>query len=288
MPRKYWIFILLPLCAVLAFTPLSFLSFIILVYLVAVFLPLPRFGLFSRLAISLLIILSTNTLVAGLGWIFNLPLHARFIVALYYVIFFVVVARNRHLLLSGFILKPKRQEVFAALLSFVLFLITILPVAKDSSITNAERVVAYGGDNLSHLEMVNADAQTAGYTYKKYTDGVSQYSIIKPLTGYPQGLHINVVFLNDIAKPLHGGPISSRRLLLSFQLISSMWFALLAYLFITTCFELMDVESQKTVGYIVTASVAGWLFLGVFFTTFTSGFQTQIAALVLLLSLIHI
>jgi hypothetical protein len=243
------------------------------VALIAVVLPI-KVDFFLKLTLAYAIYFSTNTILATVFYFSNLPVSsAAFsviqIILLGIILFIKKITLHKPCIQRAFILK----SVVSLLIVFTI----AVPIIKSG--LSVFGVVASGGDNISHIELIKAVDKEKGYYYKSPEE--TEKIMTKNLAGYPQGLHLNMFLLIDSLKPIID--VANRpKVLLSFYYVYTLsMFVLFGWLFVLLC-----QDGSDQIGIPISSALI--LFSGIFFSLFALGFQTQIASYVLFMVLLFV
>ncbi len=272
--------------AILAFTPLSFVSFFLVLLVTARFIPF-RAGIITCLAFSFCITICVFGCFAALAWATGLALNSTLILFLLLLPLAVIafINKNKPGTNPGF--GTDHDELLAAGLALLTMVFITLPLLQAPSGATLLRVVSAGGDNSSHLTMVKVSDLNHGLAY-----GLNNR--VNPMPGavsYPHTWHFSVTFFSWLLKSLpFGNSDSPTRTLVIFYGSALFWFGLLVFL-ITRCAlrlsRLIVVKKSSiatTVAVLVCAGItAHWLL-----QLFTNGFQSQIASLVMIMAEVYL
>lgn len=277
-----WPILLIGLLSLITLTPLVILAYVGLVVLVALLLPIKNTNLLLRLILSYGLLYSLIALIGALFWLCNIPQ------ALHFALPIAALVLGAGFLFKGrVIIAPVRIDVISLVVGLATVFLVISPFVHNKTFGTLLQLFAYQGDNISHIELVNANVTKQGYVYMGLED-IRPYAY-QTLSGYPQAWHLNIAIIqNSIDKLIPVNELAYRQVFI-FYAMSAAHFAMLAVL---TCIAIRHIvglstkllnKKQTIVAGLVAALVTLGLFFGSFTTLFAYGFQTHIAALLLLL-----
>lgn len=264
--------------ALLTLTPLALLGYGSLVVLLALILPVRLRSLTLRLVLSLLLFYSVHTIIAAVFWLMDIA-GLRFLPFL------------SGLMLAGYtwrfrpVFIKTRLDPVGLVVALAVMVVPLVPFIKSPTLATILQLFSYQGDNLSHLELINADVKKQGYVY--YTlEEIRPYAY-QTLSGYPQGWHVNVAVVQDqLARLVRIHDVTYRQVLFFYAICVAMY-GLLALV----VYELMVLLSSRARGIgeltrrLTAAGVTIGLLLGTFMTLFAYGFQTHLMSLLMVLTI---
>lgn len=261
------------LLLVIALSPLKLIA-LVSILLAGGFIINIKADYFYRSIIFFGIFLSINTILASLFFLFKIDLNVG-------LIFFIYI-----LLIGLFLLKNKRPVSFdrrSILFNFVkiffsifILLILVAPILSSDK-ARAMSFAFFGGDNVSHIELLKAVETSRGYFYMPYTE--SEKFMNGGLSAYPQGLHINMYIFNESIKDLYDLNTHYKYTVM-FYSFTSLIFILFGWMLV---FSIKNYASSDFIqiipGFIVTLILCS----GVFFSLFALGSHSQVMSLYLLM-----
>lgn len=261
----------------IALTPLKIFSLIGILLFGASLLRV-RIGYFYKLILAFSIFFAINTLVAGVFFVLKVGLPIDLILIAYIIVLtFLALPNNVSSKDILSILTP--GSLWKIALSFALFLAIIAPVLSRNDFS-AYTAVSFGGDNVSHLELIKAVEQNKGYFYEPFE--VSKEVAMEGLSGYPQGFHINAYLFKQVLEPIVN-LASNYGFILYFYSFSAMMYILFAWLFFLATRGFLEKSSISPLpGLLATIT----LFTGTFFSLFALGSQSQIASMALFIAML--
>lgn len=277
--------VLLVLTLTLTIWPkLAALLTIYILYKFTVELPLKNYGVLTRFILVFLSIASLNAILGFLAWTVNIPLGYQKVLLIYSLLAIgLVLFRAKRPQVKMPQVWINHDEIFALIVGLAIFCLATLPVLGNHKIVNVTRVIESGGDNNSHIELIQNIDKHAGYVQETYLS--REQAIEAKQVPYPQGWHLN---LNLIKSSLEGafGSFTLDTFLYYYHLATAVGLSLLAYFFVMVALSLHHGSKRlsKLAAYSSVGLVTGLIFLGPLFGLFVIGFQTHIAALALLLA----
>lgn len=273
--------VVLLLSAFLAFSPLRIVSLFAVIYVASRLLHRVP-GLISRLILSFLILVCVNASVAAVAWTFGWPLASGIMLAGYSLCLLAISIFS-----TVPTLVPTKKEAFdrgdlwSLGLAVLVMGVLIVPVMHTFRPEGLLPIIANGGDNSAHIEMVKFNDLNHGFSLglnNRINPARNQIS-------YPQGWHFNQAFLKwtvETAVPFHNSP---SRLVIFYYITTALWFCAFIFLLLRTVYAITEKlrpqqsELAKLAPlFVVATATAGWLL-----PLLLNGFQSEIGAFCLIL-----
>ncbi len=275
----FWYMVALAVGEMLAFTPLRFISLLVLLAVVASLLPL-RTGSLTRLVAAFGLVTCVNSLVAVLFWIINRPLSSALLLSLLNAATcgLIYLAQRKQVRPSDW--QITAADIASLVAALVAIGIVIWPVLQSPHGATLAQLVTAGGDNAEHLLIVKADDLNRGVAYGL----LNRVNPPDNAINYPQGWHFNVAFTKWLLEPIVHFNGSPTKILLLFYLQACLWLGLLIYLIVQLGCRLGQWAGQHSPLASLGAAIVVLIVFGHWLVWLTTlGFQAQIAALVVLL-----
>jgi hypothetical protein len=273
---------LLAIAAIVALTPLKFVSFLIIIAIGACLLPL-KSGVITRFVVSYSLVFSVIGLLAVIAWFMHLPLNASTILlSLVVLLTALKLVSKKHGDSEKCSIKTDSHELSAVLLAAACTVFIAIPVLQAPGAAQLLRVISAGGDNSAHINMVKVNDLNQGITY-------GHNNRVDPPTGaltYPQTWHFNVAFSKWMIDPIIQLTNRPGRQLALYYANSLMWFGILVFFITRLGLRLAEHTRGKKnlVSGIVVSAVCGGIAIHWLLQLFTYGFQTQTATLALVVA----
>lgn len=278
---------LLVTSALLALTPLAICSFVIIILVVARFIPFAS-GIITRLALSLSTVSCLSGCLAVIAWLMGLPLSiVSVLLLLVGLVGIGVWYARKHNYSENKGLRTNLHELSALAISLVTLILVAMPVLKNLNGATLLRVITAGGDNSAHLTMIKVVDLNQGIAF-------GNNNRVNPTPGaanYPEFWYFNVaVYKWLINSFVLGKAESSGKILGIFYGASLAWFGLLVFFMVRLGLRIAELVTKKqdSLGIIAALGVFAAIIAHWLLQLFTNGFQTQTASLVLLLAEVYV
>lgn len=262
---------------IVSLTPFKIITLLAIILLGGYLLRV-NLGYFYKVILSFCILFALNTLIAGVLFVLKLPFLVTPILLLYIIILGYCFIRY------PVALKPLRLSSGASLISKILlsiiaFTILTLPVLSHTDYS-AYPIFSFSSDNISHIELLKVVENSQGYFYRPFDE--SKNVITEGLSGYPQGLHINMYFFKDALDPVIDLSSNYRLVVFIYTFSAAMMVVFSWLLFLATKGFKKTTVYASLPGGIATIS----LFTGLFFGLFALGSQSQVASMLLFIGML--
>ena len=268
---------------------------IIIVLILLVLSPLKLFGLigilllgghllnlkidyFYRTLLFFTLFFSFNTIIAAVFFLFKIPININVLLLFYVTMLSYLYIKN-----TSHIVYPSKSTVsfivIKILASIIMFAVLILPLFLQDKYT-AISIAAYAGDNISHLELLKTVDNNGGYYYKPFTE--SRNILFGNLSGYPQGLHANIYIIKEAMQPIINVS-SNYRFIMLFYIYCSALYISFCWLFVLATKNFIKKGLANSIPGLI---MVLFLCTGLFFSLFAFGSQSQIASMLLFLSIL--
>lgn len=241
----------------------------------------------DKFVIGLVLFFTLNTAIGAVFWILNIEISKQILFVIYYTVLAAILfyTKTRINTATRSQRKPHWKELFfnytPLIVASVAFLTLITPLLFKESTNYIYQFIGYGGDNVSHIELVNITEKYNGYHYGTTAQVGNDFTASH--SSYPQGMHLNISVLRDLTPLSIDYYKSIKAQLLFFVIVTSLFFALLTYIFTLTSLYL--VRGMKTrLSLPITYAITYSLFAGVLLDFYLNGFHPHIFSLVFLLT----
>ncbi len=248
----------------------------------------------DRFVITCVVFFAFNTAVGAIFWLLKVELTQIALFSIYFLAVGGMVAyylsrSSEPNIDKSTIKKPtlvnKLLTYTPFIISAIVFLVIAIPLLSKYSTNYIYQFIGYGGDNVSHIELVNITEKFNGYHYGTIQDVGNDFTASH--SSYPQGMHLNISILRDLLPDNIDFYKSVKAQLLFFMLVSTTYLSLLAYLFVLLAINLLPkVKRWYSLPLIYAASYG--LFFGGLLDFFLNGFHAHIFSLLLLLTQLYI
>lgn len=234
---------------------------------------------FYKLLLSFCVFFATNTMIGGVFFALKLPFLITPIIILYLMILGVLFIKYP-VNFSYPSLKDISSFTIKILLSIGAFGLIVAPVLSPDH-SKAFAIFSFSSDNLSHIELLKAVEDNHGYFYRPFKE--SAEVITEGLSGYPQGLHINMYFFTEALRPLVDLSGNSYRLVVFIYSFGAAILITLGWMFI------LAVKRFNRLSFIATLpgiAIGVSLFSGLLFGLFALGSHSQVASMLLFVAML--
>lgn len=281
--RQYGVALFFVLLAALSLSMFAAVAFIGVVLLAGYVIPIKSRNVILRLTLGYLLVYSMVTIVAAVFWVLHIP------DALYWSLPLTAVGLGTWFRNVPLVRQRYTVDIIGLIVAGAIGYIVAAPFLHNPNFPTLLQIFSYQGDNISHLELINADITQRGYVYYGLV-GMRPYAS-QTLSGYPQGWHINGAVMQDsLGRLLHISGNAYRQMLF-FYAFAVAQFGMLALLMYESVVLLASqwlgrtsTWRQRLLTRLIAAAAVAALFVGPFTTMFSYGFQTLFAAFSLLLA----
>jgi hypothetical protein len=272
--------------AILAFTPLALLSYLLVLFVAASFVPF-KAGVITRLAVAFCLMTCMFGFIGAAAWVAGLALTVQVVLVLLILPLALIALIRKNKPIQNSTFGTNHHELLAAGLALAAIFFITLPILRSPNGGTLLRVISAGGDNSAHITMVKASDLNQGLAYGA-NNRVNQ---VPGAVSYPHTWHFSVAFFKWLlqALPLSGFD-STKTLLVIFYGSALLWFGLLVFL-MTQCALRVGMFISRKYSVIAT-SVAILACAGVtihwLLQLFTNGFQSQTASLLMLMAEVYL
>lgn len=178
-------------------------------------------------------------------------------------------------------------DIYASVAGIICLTLLLSPLYKHTDDVSLLRIVGVGVDNIAHLRLVRMTDSQHGYVYGNKE--VIKKEMIKDISAYPQGAHLNTSIIEGLIWPsekVH----TYRQTLLIYIFLSAIFFSLVAYLFTYLILLISDKLDFRRRGVAPAIAILSSIFLicSLLIDIFWLGFFTQIFSIFLSLVLLLI
>lgn len=282
-----WYYTIIALALVVSFfSKTIILSFLVLGTIITILLPLGKKGIFTKAVIVFVLAASVNMIIGFIFWVLKIPVTTQFLSGFYTVVACILVYRHksRKVLENKIFPIEDIVSLTVCLITTVFLLLTFFAHTDNSSLF---RVIGMGVDNIAHIGILRLVDGNNGYIYgnKQIVDK----EMLKNISAYPQGLHLNMALVENVVWPSKGLH-SNRQTMLFYIIYYAFQYALLAYMF---CFIALSIAKKlkvwsKMLTPILATFFTLFLFTNLLLDIYVLGFLTQIFSLLVSMVLLII
>ena len=275
---KSFDFVVLALAVLVGFTPLRFFALLLVIWILSRSLS-RRFGMLLSFVLSAVLIYGVLAIFGALFWFWDMaPTSGQVLTLLCLATAFAAATRNEESFENKSITSSELVSLLVtAVIGFVLF----MPFIPRPTGPRLAQVVMYGGDNSAHIQLVKVNALNGSNAFGL----TNRVNAARNLSYYPQGWHYGGAITSLLLEPTFKISQSQTKNLLFYYTYTLVWFLALIFLLCNLALESTKYLATrfKTLSMFVPAGLvliaaSSWLV-----SLFAYGFQTQIAASVVLL-----
>lgn len=272
--------IVLFISTILIFTNFSFISFVLLIWLLSRYLPQISKSKFNKFIWTYVFFSIAVISIYSISWIFNLSIKFYIILAMLDLLAIFLVLKNKIKIEK--INKIDYSNYINIVVSISIMLFVSLPVLTHPSPENVLRQASKTQDDINHAAMIEADRSVNGFLF---TSNIKADKFVNiGMNAYPQGYHINGAFFESQFIKLLGKDNLKNRII-CFYVFRALWLGIASFL---TCELLVTISNfffglkrNKLVNInlgVAGLSLSGYLLIPLF----GYGFQSFIGELVFL------